>query len=88
MIIEGDPADLEANYPKATIKISNLKVGTLGSTFFGDDQVTTTPGTQTTTTGGSGGDCPGGDLDHCLALCPDSPPTIHDGCVQECNNLC
>ncbi|XP_023342726.1 probable 1,4-beta-D-glucan cellobiohydrolase A [Eurytemora carolleeae] len=77
----GNPADLEANYPKATVKISNLKVGTLGSTFFGGEPVTTT-------TGGSGGDCPGGDLDHCLSLCPDSPATIHDGCVQECNNLC
>ena len=32
--------------------------------------------------------CPGGSVDHCLALCPEQPQAVHDGCVQECDTLC
>jgi hypothetical protein len=32
--------------------------------------------------------CPGGTIDHCIALCPQEPATIHDGCLQECDALC
>jgi len=31
----GDPADMEANYPNSMVKFSNLKVGTIGSTYPG-----------------------------------------------------
>ena len=31
----GDPADMENNYPDATVKFFNIKFGTIGSTFQG-----------------------------------------------------
>ena len=35
IICPGAPADMEANYPNSLVKFSNLKVGTLGSTYPG-----------------------------------------------------
>lgn len=89
----GNPVDLQQNAPKSNAKFSKLRVGTLGSTYPGGSApTTTTESNQPTTTDGphttADPDCPGGNLDHCISLCPAEPPQIHDGCVQECNNLC
>ena len=32
-IIKGDPGDVEANYPDATVTWSKIRVGTIGSTY-------------------------------------------------------
>jgi len=71
----GVPADMEANYPNSLVKFSNLKVGTLGSTYPGGMDPPNP-------------NCPGGTIDHCQALCPQQPQAIHDGCIQECDTLC
>jgi len=79
----GKPEDLANTTPDSIVKFSKLRVGTLGSTFPGGSNPTTS-GPHTT----ANSNCPGGNLNHCISLCPDSPAQIHDGCVQECNNLC
>jgi len=80
----GEPTDVENNNPNAHVTYSNIKFGTIGSTYDGPAPTTTPSGPKTT----PDADCPGGNLDHCLSLCPESPANIHDGCVQECNDLC
>lgn len=80
----GNPDDLANSTPDSTVRFSKLRVGTIGSTYPGGSGPVTTDGPHTT----SNSDCPGGNLDHCISLCPDKPIQIHDGCVQECNNLC
>merc|ERR1712156_804578 len=32
--------------------------------------------------------CPGGSLAGCIALCPSSPPTAYQACVEDCKNRC
>ncbi|EAW06831.1 putative 1,4-beta-D-glucan-cellobiohydrolyase [Aspergillus clavatus NRRL 1] len=55
-ISSGDPKDLEANHPDASVVYSNIKVGPIGSTFNsggsnpGGSTTTTKPATSTTTT--------------------------------------
>jgi len=79
----GNPPDLQEEVPHAFVKFSNLRVGTLGSTYPGGNS-----GETTTTTESSNANCPGSNLEHCLSLCPETPQQIHDGCVQECKSLC
>jgi len=79
----GKPEDLAESTPDSTVKYSKIRVGTIGSTYAGGSAPTTS-GPHTT----SGSHCPGGNLNHCISMCPDSPAVIHDGCVQECNDLC
>jgi len=82
----GDPVDLANNVPNSHVKFSKLRVGTIGSTYPGgsNPEPPTTQAPQTTVNP----DCPGGNYDHCVTMCPTDPPQIHDGCVQECTNLC
>jgi len=53
-------------------------------------KTTTTPhdGPDPTTTQGGGNTCPGGSLDVCISLCPQSPAEMFQACVQQCMADC
>merc|ERR1711970_1569562 len=88
----GDPVDMESNHPDASVIYSNVKIGTIGSTYpGGDGQPTTTtnkPDPSTTTTAGDNSDCPGDDLSDCMSMCPTEPLEIFQGCILECQDKC
>jgi len=100
----GNPDDLIVDVPDAYVKFSKLRFGPIGSTYpSGGDQPTTNNGETTTTahnhetttdgprpdtTTTTNSDCPGGSLDHCIALCPSEPIEIHNNCIKECAILC
>merc|ERR1712080_91814 len=78
----GVPEDMESNYPDATVKYFNVRYGEIGSTYPGG-----TPPTQPPHTTGSPV-CPGGSLANCMAMCPDQPVDVHEGCAQQCQHDC
>merc|ERR1712080_699903 len=78
----GVPEDMESNYPDATVKYFNVRYGEIGSTYPGG-----TPPTQPPHTTGSPV-CPGGSLANCMAMCPNQPVDVHEGCAQECQKDC
>jgi len=78
----GVPADMESQYPDASVKYYNVKFGTLGSTYPGGD------GKPTTTTRKPNSDCPGDDLSDCMSMCPTEPLEIFQGCILECQDKC
>merc|ERR1712080_34828 len=82
----GVPADMEANYPDATVIYGKIRFGELGSTYPGGDVPTTSKPGPTTTKDPNV--CPGGSLAECIAMCPMDPPDVFQGCVQECQKLC
>ena len=94
----GDPDEVEQTHARATVKYFNIKYGPLGSTFPGDAPThaphdTTTSGPDNTTPGGDTttsqhGNCPGGSLSACIAICPAEPADIFQGCVQQCMADC
>jgi len=88
----GDPVDMEDQYPDATVKYFNVKVGTLGSTFPGGSGTPTTttrkPNPTTTTTSSDNSECPGDDLSDCMSMCPTQPLDIFQGCILECQDKC
>jgi len=56
----GVPAEVEANHPNAQVVFSNIKFGSIGSTFGGGTGTTTTTTSTTTTTGGGAQQTPWG----------------------------
>jgi len=97
----GDPADMESNYPDATVKYFNVKIGPLGSTYDSGAAPPTTPRptqptqpTQptdqqpTTTSGGGSGGCLGGTLGSCIAGAPWYPCSEFQHAVEDCFSDC
>merc|ERR1712080_748146 len=80
------PADMEANYPDATVIYGKIRFGELGFTYPGGDVPTTSKPGPTTTKDPNA--CPGGSLAECITMCPMDPPDVFQGCVQECQKLC
>jgi len=95
----GKPEDMESNHKDSTVTFSKIRIGPHGSTYPGGQAPpapTTTPGPDPTTT--QGGDdptttsgnsnCPGGNLDTCISLCPSQPSDLFQNCVQQCMQDC
>jgi len=83
----GKPDDVESQYPNSSVKYSNIKTGTIGSTFSGSpSSPTPAPAPSSPTPSPSG--CPGGDLSACIALCPSSPAAAYKACVNSCVSRC
>lgn len=88
----GDPAKLIQSNPDATVKYSNIKFGTIGSTF-GPTPPPGPPGPSPPGPPGPPGPppppgCPGGSLSACMALCPPNPPIAYKDCVADCVKRC
>ena len=83
-VTSGDPVDVEKNSPDATVKYSNIKVGTIGSTFTPSPS----PAPGPTPPGPTPTGCPGGSLTACMALCPATPAAAYKACVDECVKRC
>merc|ERR1711915_537383 len=84
----GVPADMESQYPDASVKYYNVKFGTLGSTYPGGDGKPTTTTSKPTTSSSNNSDCPGDDLSDCMSMCPTEPLEIFQGCILECQDKC
>lgn len=91
----GKPADLIQNNPDATVKYSNIKFGTIGSTFPsgpsppgppGPPSPPNPPGPPSPPAPPNG--CPGGSLSACIQLCPSNPPVAYKDCVMDCTKRC
>merc|ERR1711892_121664 len=93
----GDPADMESQYPDATVFYSNIKIGPLGSTFgeapttqpthpTQPTQPTNPPASTTTSTSSEG--CLGGTLGSCIAGAPWYPCSEFQHFVEDCFTSC
>jgi len=79
----GVPSTIIENNPDATVKYSNIKIGTINSTFpSGPPGPPSPPGPPTPN------NCPGGSLSACMALCPSNPPAAYKACVADCVQRC
>lgn len=67
----GVPADVESQSPGSSVKYSNIRIGDIGSTY---EHKPTPP---------SPGNCPGGSLSACIALCPTDAEAFK-ACVGVC----
>jgi len=74
----GKPADVENQYPDATVKYSNIKFGEIGSTT--PSSVTPAPTKPN--------DCPGGSMEACMEMCPSEPPSAFKACIEVCVERC
>jgi len=84
----GVPADMEANFPSASIKFANIRIGEIGSTFPGGD---TTPPTPRPTDGPTKPTNPGPTTSHGPG--PTNPPTqdpntCPGGSLGDCIAMC
>lgn len=81
----GKPEDVEKNVPNSDVVYSNIKVGTIGSTYPGGVSPSPSPPSPSPP---SPSGCPGGSLSTCMNLCPSDPAIAYEVCVDTCVKRC
>jgi cellulose 1,4-beta-cellobiosidase len=90
----GDPATLREQYASASVSYTNVKWGKIGTTqsVYPPDTPTPVPTPSPKppppTPSPPSGDCPGGSLSACIAICPRDPAAVYQVCVQTCVERC
>lgn len=92
----GDPATLREQYPNAKVSYTNFKYGVIGTTqsVYPDSPTpsppvpTPSPPMPSPPSPTPTNPCPGGSLSACIDICPKSPATVYQICVQTCVDRC
>jgi cellulose 1,4-beta-cellobiosidase len=84
----GKPDELQRDYPAANVIYSDIKYGTIGSTYPGGTPGPSPPPGPGPAPPPAPGGCPGGTLSACMDLCPSSPPVVYKDCIVNCGKRC
>jgi hypothetical protein len=84
-ITSGSPKDVEKNHADAHVTYSNIRFGEIGSTVSGAKPA---PSPSLLSPAPVPAGCPGGSMNSCMSVCPNTPIAAYSACVKECGKRC